>query len=178
MHFCNNKIFNYNNVILHICTQFRSNHKLIYAFFSAPINHRKSMPFISLWNSSRGIYIYEGADRVRGRWEVRGREEGEEGEGGGRRRGGRREERGREEGEEGAGGGRGEKKREGGGRGKFCARAHKKGGGRQGGGRGEVWGREGGGEAYPPVHPLIYEPTLILNTAALCVKKVYFIAKT
>ena len=33
MHFCNNKIFNYNNVILHIYTQFRSNHKLIYAFF-------------------------------------------------------------------------------------------------------------------------------------------------
>ena len=90
----------------------------------------------------------EGADRVRGRWEMRGgrgevkgREEGEKGEGGGRRGG-------REEGE-----GRGEKrgrerKRE------KIARASKKGGGRQGGGRGEVRGRKGR-EAYPPVHPLI-----------------------
>ena len=53
-------MFNYNNVILHnfIYTQFRSNRKLIDAF-SAPINNRKIMPFISLSNSSRGIYMYE-----------------------------------------------------------------------------------------------------------------------
>ena len=35
--------------------------------------------------------IYEGADRVRGRGEIRGREGGVEGEGGGRRGGGRRD---------------------------------------------------------------------------------------
>ena len=91
--------------------------------------------------------IYEGADRVRGRGEKRGREGGEEGEGGGRRGGGRREKRGREEGEEGAGGGRGEEEREGGGKGKFL-RARSAPRSRreeldEGAGGGEVRGREG-----------------------------------
>ena len=80
----------------------------------------------------------EGADRVRGRGEkrgregeTRGREEGEEGAGGGRRGegGGRR----------GAGGGRGEEKREGG---KFCAREARA----DPEGRRETMGREGGGK--------------------------------
>ena len=103
-------------------------------------------------------YIYEGADRVRGRGEKRrregekrGRVEGEEGAGGGRRGGGRREKRGREEGE-----GRG-KGREGK-RGQILrarsarrSRREEVDEGREGGGKGA-----GGGEAYPPVHPLIY----------------------
>ena len=95
--------------------------------------------------------LYEGADRVRGRGEKRGREgekrwreEGEEGVGGGRRGGGRRERGGKK-------GGRGKEEN--------FARAKRaplqRGGGRRGGGRGEVRGREGG-EAYPPVHPLLY----------------------
>ena len=104
---------------------------------------------------------YEGADRVRGRGEKRGREEGEQGEGGGRRGGGRRENRGREEGEEGAGGGRtgggrrekrgreegeGRKKGREGERGNFCARAARAApeGRRETRGReGEVRGRRG-----------------------------------
>ena len=98
--------------------------------------------------------IREGADRVRGRGEMRGREDGEEGEGGGRRGGGRREKRGREAGEEGAGGGRGEEEREGEEKRKILRAPLQKGGGRRGGGRGEERGREGG-EAYPPVQPLI-----------------------
>ena len=101
---------------------------------------------ISIVRCHRQLYNKEGADRVRGRWEMRGREGGGEGAGGGRRGGGRREKRGWEEGE-------GRKR---GREGKF-ARAKRaplqKGGGRQGGGRGEVRGREGG-ETYPPVHPL------------------------
>ena len=93
-----------------------------------------------------------GADRVRGRGEMRGlegevwgREEGEEGEGGGEEGvgGGRR----------GAGGGRGETNWEGGGKRKIwrarSARRSKKGGAR------ETRGREGG-DVYPPVRPLIY----------------------
>ena len=85
-----------------------------------PENKYASSTKIVIVNLSVGdtVYVrtasnYEGADRVRGRGEKRGREGGDEGEGGGRRGGGRREERGREEGEEGAGGGRGKEKREG-----------------------------------------------------------------
>ena len=51
----------------------------------------------NLWHTVVA-YIVEGADRVRGRGEKKGREEGEEGAGGGRRGGGRREKSGREEG--------------------------------------------------------------------------------
>ena len=112
----------------------------------------------------------EGADRVRGRGEKRGREGGEEGEGGGRRGGGRREKRGREEGEEGEGGGRrggGRRERGGrkGGRGKeeIFARANRaslqKGGGRRGAGGGGKG--TGGGEAYP-----LSTPSLILSEGA------------
>ena len=84
-----------------------------------------------------------------GRGEKRGREEGEEGAGGGRRGVGRREKRGWEEGE-------GRQKWREGKRGKFCARkarADPEGRRETRGGRGEVRGREGG-EAYPPVRPL------------------------
>ena len=98
---------------------------------------------------------YEGADRVRGMGEKRGREGGEEGEGGGRRGGGRREKRGREEGEEGAGGGRGEEEREGEGKRKFlrariARRSRREEGdeGREGGGKGA-----GGGRGLPPCPP-------------------------
>ena len=114
------------------------------------------------------FHRYEGADRVRGRGEKRG----------GRRGGGRREKRGREEGEEGEGGtrrGDGRRERGGrkGGRGKegIFARAKRaplqKGGGRRGGGRGEVRGWEGG-EAYPPVHPLRYCMKIFINQYKLC----------
>ena len=90
---------------------------------------------------------------MRGReGEKRGSEEGEEGAGGRR---GRREKRGREEGE-------GRKKGREGKRGNFCvhkARAAPE--GRRETRRGEVRGREGG-EAYPPVHPLMYSIRLKL----------------
>ena len=103
-------------------------------------------------------HISEGADRVRGRWEMRGREGGEEGEGGGRRGagggrrgGGRREKRGREEGE-------GRKKGREGEGGKFCAREARA----APEGRRETRGREGGGKGAgggrglpPPIQPLI-----------------------
>ena len=92
--------------------------------------------------------LTEGADRVRGRGEKRGREGGEEGEGGGRRGGGRREKRGREEGEEGEGGGRGEEEREGGGKRKFLRARSARRSRREEGDEGEGRGREGG-EAYP-----------------------------
>ena len=97
----------------------------------------------------------EGADRVRGRGEKRGREgekrgreEGEEGAGGGRRGGGRREKRGREEGE-------GRKKGREGERGNFCARearaapeGRRETKGWEGGGKGA-----GGGRGLPPCPP-------------------------
>ena len=107
------------------------------------------------------------------------REGGEEGEGGGRRGGWRREKRGREDGEEGAGGGRVEEEREGGGKRKFLrARAAPKGRretrGREGGGKGPE-----GGEAYPPVHPLIYSTNSIkcfnYTVGRLNIKRIDFV---
>ena len=109
-----------------------------------------------------GTHTSEGADRVKGRWrwgggrwEVWGREEGEErwedgeeGEGGGNR---------------GAGGWRGEKKGEGGKSGNFCARGARAAPRRETrGGRGEVRGREGG-EANPLVHPVTSSQPLLQN---------------
>ena len=94
--------------------------------------------------------IYEGADRVRGRGEMRGGR-GREGARGGRSEGERREKRGREEGEEGTGGGRGEEEREGGNKRKIL-RAQKGGGRRGAGGGGKGAGGRRGIPSCPPPH--------------------------
>ena len=107
---------------------------------------------IELSDLSSFLSIYEGADRVRGRGEKRGRRGGEEGEGGGRRGGGRREKRRREKRgwEEGEGRGKGGRGKE-----ENFARAKRaplqKGGRRRGGGRGEE--RGGRGERPTPCPP-------------------------
>ena len=106
----------------------------------------------SIKNNIISHVIYEGADRVRGRWDMSWREVGGMGAGGRRRGGGRREKRGREEGKKGAGGGRGRTKRREGKVENFerAKRAPRREGkmetrGWEGGGKGA-----GGGEAYPP----------------------------
>ena len=116
--------------------------------------------YICINFSTKETKIHEGADMVRGRGEMRGREgekrgreEGEEGAGGGRRGGGRREKRGREE--RGREEGEGRKKGREGERGNFCARfaraapeGRRETRGREGGGKGA-----GGGRGLPPCPP-------------------------
>ena len=126
----------------------KSSLRNVYAMAWKP--DRMSKILIQSASTSTGIW---GADRVWGRGEMRGREGGEEGEGGGRRGGGRREKRGREKRgrEEGEGRGKGREGK----RGKFCARAARAAPegtretrGREGGGKGA-----GGGRCLPPCPP-------------------------
>ena len=93
-------------------------------------------------------YMYEGADRVRGRGEMRGREGGEEGEGGGRRGGGRREKRG---GRRERGGRKGGREKEDFLRARSARRSKREEGDEGGGGGGEV--RGGRGRGLPPCPP-------------------------